>query len=206
MQAIIQKDNGLVIFLLEDAAAVRISEAGLVGARRAPGITADNHAHLVDVPDNPDYAAGHWCYLGGQWQVRDEAAWAQYVAARDAARAQARAAELRAELFAEYERRTHAISAGYPDSERESWPVQISEARALQADPSAFTPWIDAAASARGLDRSELALRIVALDNAYRTIHGTLTGVRQRIEGDIDAAADDLAALSAINVMEGWPA
>ncbi len=205
MQAIIQKDNGLVIFLLEDSAAVRISEAGLVGARRAPGITADTHAHLVDVPDNPDYAAGHWCYVGGQWQVRDEAAWAEHVARREAAAAQALVSSLRTELFAEYERRTKAISAGYPDSERESWPVQISEARALQADPAAFTPWIDAAAGARGLDRVELAGRIVALDNAYRTIHGTLTGVRQRIEGDIDAAVDDLAALSAINVMEGWP-
>lgn len=44
------------------------------------------------------------------------------------------AGELRAQtlaaLAAEYERRMQIIASGYPQSERESWPVQISEARA----------------------------------------------------------------------------
>lgn len=117
----------------------------------------------------------------------------------------AKAVQLRMDLRAEYERRTAQIADPYPPSERESWPVQISEARAMQDDPAAPTPWIDAAAAARGMDRSQLALRIVALDNAYRTIHGALTGARQRIEDDINAAAGNLAALSAIDVTEGWP-
>ncbi|MBX9833630.1 MAG: hypothetical protein K2X78_11380, partial [Burkholderiaceae bacterium] len=71
--------------------------------------------------------------------------------------------------------------------------------------PGALTPWIDAAAEARGINRAELAARIVTLDNAYRTIHGALTGARQRIEGQIDSAAEDLAALVAIDVKVGWP-
>ena len=206
MQAITEKSTGRVVFALPDDAAVRITDAGLVGAIRAPGVTAPTYEHVLGVPSNPDFVAGHWCFIAeAGWQVRDTAAWAVYLAERDAARAQALAAELRTELFAEYARRTGAISAGYPDSERESWPVQISEARAMQDDPAAPTPWIDAAAAARGMDRSELALRIVALDNAYRTIHGALTGARQRIEDDINAAAGNLAALSAIDVTEGWP-
>jgi len=113
---------------------------------------------------------------------------------------------LLAALAAEYESRMRVISANYPPSERESWPVQTAEARALQANPAAATPWIDAACAARGLDRLELAARIVAKDEAYRVVHGLLTGVRQRIEDQIDAAGDDAAALAVIDVTAGWPA
>ena len=112
--------------------------------------------------------------------------------------------QLRTALTTEYERRMQAIAAGYPPSERESWPVQTSEATALIADPQAATPWIDSAATARGVDRLELANRIVAKDAMYRVISGTLSGVRQRIEDEIDAAGDDMAALQLINVAEGW--
>lgn len=90
-------------------------------------------------------------------------------------------------------------------SERESWPVQTSEAYALVADPQSSTPWIDAASAARGLDRLELAQRIVAKDAQYRVYSGTLSGVRQRIEDQIDEAVDDLAALQVIDVTAGWP-
>lgn len=115
------------------------------------------------------------------------------------------AAGLRLALAAEYRRRMQVIAAGYPLSERESWPVQTEEARALEADPAATTPWIDAAALARGLDRLVLAERIRAKDDAYRQVHGLLTGTRQRIEDQIDAAADDALALSQIDVAAGWP-
>ena len=113
--------------------------------------------------------------------------------------------QLRTDLTTEYERRMQAIAAGYPPSERESWPVQTSEAAALIADPEASTPWIDAAATARNIDRIELAQRIVAKDAMYRVISGTLSGVRQRIEDAIDAAAGDAQALQAIDVTAGWP-
>ena len=115
------------------------------------------------------------------------------------------AVALRQALAAEYRRRIQVIAAGYPLSERESWPVQTEEARALEADPAAASPWIDAAALARGLDRLELAARIRAKDADYRQVHGLLTGTRQRIEDQIDAAADDALALSQIDVTVGWP-
>ena len=115
------------------------------------------------------------------------------------------AAGLRLALAAEYRKHIQVIAAGYPLSERESWPVQTEEARALEADPAAATPWIDAAALARGLDRLELAARIRAKDADYRQVHGLLTGTRQRIEDQIDAVADDAQALSQINVAADWP-
>lgn len=112
---------------------------------------------------------------------------------------------LRTALTTEYESRMAAIASGYPPSERESWPVQTAEAAALLADPNAQTPWIDAASTARGLDRLELAQRIVTKDAQYRVYSGTLSGVRQRIEDQIDAAGDDPIALQAIDVTAGWP-
>lgn len=108
-------------------------------------------------------------------------------------------------LNAEYERRMQVIAGGYPLSERESWHVQTSEARALLADVHALTPWINGAAAARQIDRHELAQRIAAKDDAYRAIHGALTGVRQRIEDQISAAGDDVQALADIDVFVGWP-
>lgn len=113
--------------------------------------------------------------------------------------------ELLRQLMAQYESRTALIAAGYPASERESWPVQTTEARAVLSDASVDTPWIDAAATARGLERIALAKRIAAKDAAYRSIHGALTGARQRIEDAIDKASDDAAALSKIDVAVGWP-
>ena len=114
--------------------------------------------------------------------------------------------QLRTALTTEYERRMQAIAAGHPPSERESWPVQTQEAKALLADANASTPWIDAAATARNTDRIELANRIVAKDAMYRVFSGTLSGVRQRIEDAIDATAGDAQALQAIDVTAGWPA
>lgn len=112
---------------------------------------------------------------------------------------------LRASLAAEYERRMQIIASGYPPSERESWPVQTQEARALLNDVHALTPWIDAAASARGIDREVLAQRIADKDAAYRVIHGALTGARQAIEDQINDAEDDPATLQLIDVTQGWP-
>lgn len=115
------------------------------------------------------------------------------------------AAGLRQTLAAEYRKHIQVIAAGYPLSERESWTVQTEEARALESDEAAATPWIDAAALARGLDRAVLAKRILAKDAKYRQIHGELTGTRQRIEDQIDALAGDAETLSKIDVTVGWP-
>ena len=141
----------------------------------------------------PAYWSGKWIEGVAPEQVKD------------LPQSQVNPDQLRTALTAEYERRMQAIAAGYPPSERESWPVQTSEAKALLADANASTPWIDAAATARGVDRLELANRIVAKDAVYRVISGTLSGVRQRIEDAIDAAAGDEQALQAIDVTAGWP-
>ena len=150
-------------------------------------------------------------YLDGEF-FADWAGSAQELAdfsSVDVARLSQDAGELRAELLArlaaQYEARTAVMSAPYPPSERESWPVQTGEARSLLVDAGAITPWLDAACAARGLSRIELAQRIAEKDAIYRAAHGAITGVRQRIEDSISAAAGDAAALASIDVAAGWP-
>lgn len=108
-------------------------------------------------------------------------------------------------LANEYDTRVQALAAGYSQYERESWPVQSLEAAAYVADPQTLTPWLDAASAARGIDKTELAARVLAMDTAYRQIHGALTGHRQKLWDQIAAAqtAEDIAA---IDVTVGWPA
>lgn len=153
-------------------------------------------------PTPPKEVNGQW--LQG-WEVRPlNPAEIESRAAEIAARLTADKAAVVAAINSEYERRMEVISARYPASERESWPVQTGEARALLADPGAQTPWIDAAAAVRGIDRAELATRIIALDNAYRTVHGTLTGARQRLE-DLVGAATSREEVLAVDPLQGWP-
>ena len=111
---------------------------------------------------------------------------------------------------AEYTRRMGELANSYPANERESWPVQLAEAQTLQADANAITPWIDQCAAARGLDRLELALRILQKDAAYRQVSGLLTGIRQWHEDQISALLEageaSRQALQAYDTTQGWPA
>ena len=150
----------------------------------------------------PEPTGGRWPrVVDGVWVLADR----ESGEPQDMPEAETLRHDLRTDLTTEYERRMQAIAAGYPPSERESWPVQTQEAYALLADSTVSTPWIDSAAVARGVDRFGLALRIVAKDAQYRVFSGTLSGVRQRIEDAIDAAGDDAQALQAIDVTAGWP-
>ncbi len=118
------------------------------------------------------------------------------------------------QVNAEYTRRMGAIAEAYPVHERESWPVQLQEANLLLSyaglpiPDSVKTPWIDQCAHQRGLDRMELAARIVAKDEGYRTVSGFLSGVRQWHEDCIDMLLNDgegaRQELQSYDHMQGW--
>ena len=114
-------------------------------------------------------------------------------------------ADLQVRVNSQYAQRMSAVALPYPQYERESWPIQLQEAQALAADPAAATPWIDACAAQRGLERGELAQCILAKDAAYRFISGQLTGARQAHEDAIEAL-QELEALRSYDETQGWPA
>lgn len=99
-----------------------------------------------------------------------------------------------------YEAAVKALTAGYPDDEISSWPKQEREARAWVSDNTSPTPWIDAAAQARGIAKADLVSKIIAQADALAPLHGALTGKRQSLRDQINAlgANPSQAALDAI--------
>lgn len=93
-----------------------------------------------------------------------------------------------AEINAACDAEIGAIKATYPDTEVMTWDKQEKEARALVLDATATTPLIDSIASARGLDRVELANRIIVKADQFAVASGASIGKRQKLEDQINAA------------------
>lgn len=98
---------------------------------------------------------------------------------------------------AAYEAAIGVMTCDYSTAEITTWERQRAEAVAWGADPAAPTPWIDIAATARGLDRDEYLARTLAKVNAFAVASAYLTGRRQGIDDQIRAAttAEELAAV-----------
>lgn len=80
----------------------------------------------------------------------------------------------------------------YPLFERESWPVQLAEAKDLIANgDTAVTPFIDALVKDRDITRQDMAAKIIEKDLEYREVVGTYTGIRQ----------DHIKAIESINLL-----
>ncbi len=87
-----------------------------------------------------------------------------------------------------YNRATAALTADYPQLEKDTWPTQNAEAEAWVADPvGALTPWIDRAAAERGLDREEYIRRTLIKARQFVIMSSFLTGRRQKYEDEIKA-------------------
>lgn len=84
-----------------------------------------------------------------------------------------------------------AIQASYPASEVLSWPKQEAEARYYVADPGAATPLLDALAEARGIDKAELARRVILKADAFAQYSGSAIGKRQALEDALNALPAD---------------
>lgn len=100
---------------------------------------------------------------------------------------EAKAAKL-TEINAACDAEIEAIKVSYPDTEVMTWDKQEGEARALVLDATADTLLIDSIASARGLDRVELANRIIANADQFAMASGASLGKRQALKDEINAA------------------
>lgn len=106
---------------------------------------------------------------------------------------------------AAYEDVTARLSLGYPENEQKSWATQVKEADIILAGGAESTPWVDAAAQARGITREVLAASIKQNDTLFRQAHGRLTGLRQALRDQIDShtetTEESLRAIAEID----WP-
>lgn len=88
---------------------------------------------------------------------------------------------------AAYEQATAALTADYPQLEKDTWPTQDAESRAWLNDPAAPTPWIDRAAAVRGIEREEYLRRTLLKARQFVIMSAWLTGRRQGYEDAIKA-------------------
>lgn len=96
-----------------------------------------------------------------------------------------------------YQQAIATLTPTYPDDERLTFDKQEQEARAWLADNSTSTPFVDALAAGRQMEKAELVSRIIAKADAFALASGSLTGQRQRYEDMLDVAetADAVAAI-----------
>ena len=84
-----------------------------------------------------------------------------------------------------YEGEVAKLTKGIPNTERDTWTKQETEARAYQADATAIVPFITNLSTTRGVPLDYLVTKIIEKANAYAIAVGTLTGERQRREDEL---------------------
>lgn len=101
-------------------------------------------------------------------------------------------------IDAGFEREAEGLVAGYPASERLTWPVQQAEALAWGADAAAPTPFLDGVATARGLDPATMRRKTLDMVTEYLTRSQALVGRRQALRDEVLAAkrSEDIAAIT----------
>ena len=101
------------------------------------------------------------------------------------------------EINTTYQQAIATLTPTYPDDERLTFDKQEQEARAWLVDNAASTPFVDALAAGRQMNKAELVNRIIAKADAFALASGSLTGQRQRYEDMLDAAKTtaDVAAI-----------
>ena len=93
-----------------------------------------------------------------------------------------------AEINGAYQQAIATLTPTYPNDERLTFDKQEAEARAWLADNSVPTPFVDALADGRQMEKAELVSRIIGKADAFAFSSGLLTGQRQRYEDLLDAA------------------
>ena len=118
---------------------------------------------------------------------------------------EAHAAKL-AEVMAGYSAAFAPIEAIYPREERETWPIQLEEARAVLADPDAETPMLSIMVAVRGKGETiaEFAGVVMANNTMYRQFAAYITGQQQRMYAEVNAL-ETLEAVTAYEVRYDMP-
>lgn len=104
-------------------------------------------------------------------------------------------------INADFAAAASALTEGYPEAERLTWPVQQQEAMAWAADSNAPTPYLDGLAAARGVTPEEMREKTLEQTQLFMATSQQLVGTRQRLR-DLVHDAQTPEALDDIN----WPA
>ena len=115
----------------------------------------------------------------------EEAEWDLMEAALESDRPEREKQAAITEINATFEEEIAAIKAGYTEDEIKSWPQQIAESEAYQADNTAATPLLDSMIAATGGTKDELVLRIATNATQYAQVFGAALGKKQKAIADL---------------------
>lgn len=141
-----------------------------------------------------DNRTGNW-----GWPLRDESkaeAVAEFLASQDPVLTEPDikpAPEMtEADVRAEAERRLLLLANPYSASERETWPRQIEDAKAVKADPASSVPLLESLAASRGLTKDEMADLVLEKNTAFSAMAGAILAVQAELLA-MPAIPDDYA-------------
>jgi len=86
------------------------------------------------------------------------------------------------------DREMHDLVSKYPPHERDSWPIQLAEAKSYLADNSAATPLVDELVASRGIEKSDFMARIILKSQQYQATAGAAIGRYHSVRDGIEAA------------------
>ncbi len=125
---------------------------------------------------------------------------------------EAKAGKLAA-VMAAYQAAFAPIEAVYPAAEREGWPIQEAEARAVLAEPESapetLAPVLSLLVQIRGRGEAvaDMAAKVLANAGQWRLLYASLTGQQQKMYADVSvlSTVEAVAAYpTAFHMPEGW--
>lgn len=121
---------------------------------------------------------------------------AEEVAAAEAQTAAVAPVEAIAAVNSAFEDAAGRLTAGYPTSEKYTWPIQEAEALAWSIG-SQQTPYIDQVAQARGIPRETYLQKTLEKVQAFRAASAAMVGIRHKALDKIETAPDAAAVYAA---------
>lgn len=98
-----------------------------------------------------------------------------------------------------------ALTAGYPEMEQKTWDIQRQEALAWRADSTVLTPFLDAAAQARGIPAATMRQLTLANVLAFQQAAAQAVGTRQALRDQINSYTEDTPESRAAVQAVVWP-
>jgi len=98
-----------------------------------------------------------------------------------------------AELNRKLDAKLESFFNQFSTAEKETWNLQLTEAKDFTADETATTPILSVLAGARGITVAELAAKVLAKATSYQQTVATMIAEKQVIESQVQDAVDDAA-------------
>lgn len=106
------------------------------------------------------------------------------------------------EIQESFKQALDSLVAGTLETERNSWTIQETEARAWKADPTTPVPALVTLSTVRGVPLPVLVDKVIAKSDLYKQYYFYFQGVRDRLEDQIKSFTDD-QPLERLNELRG---